>query len=383
MAADLHLIATSVPLLLALTDAGADVTMCGSSPMSTDDDIVRWLGNHSEIRVLGSPDDDSSGSEEHQRETLRCRPQLIIDEADALIGLVYDEFSQLIDGIRAASVHTLTGVLRLRSMAERGRLRFPVLGVDGTPIKQVFDNRIGTGQSTVDALQRTTNFCLPGHCCVVAGYGFVGRGVAERIRALGGDVIVTETDPLRALDAVMDGFRLLPMTEAAELGELFVTATGTTKIITEAALTRMRDGVVLANAGHSPNEIDTEALRTLSVSAIPFLPMVTQYRDRTGRRRYLLCDGHPINTSAAAGHPPELMDISFAAQAAGIRYLAENYERLENDVYELPRDLQQEIARDKLATMGLRIDENTAEQDRYLRQVSRESDAVFDATEQV
>ncbi|GAB2665800.1 adenosylhomocysteinase [Nocardia goodfellowii] len=375
VAASLHLIATSVPLLLALIEAGAEVTVCGSNPASTDDDVVDWLSRREGIRVLTATEPDEAADQ--LADALAQRPHLIVDEADALLGLLYAHHADVIPGVRAASVHTLTGVLRVRSLAARGRLRFPVMAVDGSPIKQIFDNRLGTGQSTVDALLRTVNLAFPGRRVVVVGYGHVGRGVAERARGLGAEVVVTEVDPIRALTAALTGYRVLPMAEAAETGDVFITATGTIKVITAADLAAMRDGVILANAGHSAAEIDIQSLRAMSVAERDMLPMVTEFRDERGRRRYVLSEGGPVNTSAAAGHPPELMDLSFAAQAAGIEELVRHADRMEPRVYDLPPETQAAIAREKLAAMGIRIDHATAEQRRYTEQLSHETDQEF------
>ncbi|QQC92383.1 adenosylhomocysteinase [Streptomyces alfalfae] len=378
-----HMIATSVGLPLALRDAGASVVACASSPASTDDDIVDWLNLQPHIRAFGTSSSTEEEGERNRLEALDTRPHLIVDEADILLGLLYNTRPEHIPVVRGASVRTLTGVQRMRSMADRGRLRFPTMAVDNSPIKQIFDNEVGTGQSTVDALMRTANFSFPGSCVVVAGYGLCGRGVAARARGLGADVVVTEVDPLRALQAHMAGYRVMPMAEASLRGDAFITATGTVRVIRRDDIHRMKDGVFLLNAGHSSQEIDTEALEKNAESGTELVPHVTAYRMSDQKLRYLLAGGSPLNTSAGAGHPPELMDISFAAQMAGIRYLVRNQGGLEAAVHDLPMDAQKELARRKLELSDVRIDDSTAEQRRYTQQLSGESDEVFDLTRRI
>ncbi|MFI6517976.1 adenosylhomocysteinase [Spirillospora sp. NPDC050679] len=378
--ASVHLIASTVPLLLAVRDAGATLLVCASNPMSTDDEVARWLARQ-DVQVLGSSSDSPETSARYREQALQRRPHLIIDEADALLGLLHSQYRHVIPHVRGASVHTLTGVRRMRSMAARGRLDFPVMAVDGSPIKQIFDNRIGTGQSTVDALLRTANVAFPGACTVVIGYGHCGRGVAERVRDLGSEVVIVEVDPLRALEAAMSGYRVMPMAEAAPRGDVFITATGTVHVVTGADLARMKSGVLLANAGHSQEEIDVSALRTAD-GPRRLLPMLEEYRDERGRRRFVLAEGGPVNTSAAAGHPPELMDISFAAQALGIEHLVRHADDLEAGVHSLPLDVQRQIAGDKLTAMGIRLASSTDEQRRYTEQLSEETDEEFDRSAQ-
>ncbi|CAL9325688.1 Adenosylhomocysteinase [Streptomyces sp. enrichment culture] len=377
VAVTIHLIATSVGLPLALRDAGATVTACASSPATTDDEVVAWLDRQPGIRALGSRGRTQEEGERDRLEALDESPHLIVDEADILLGLLYAQRPDAIKGVRGASVRTLTGVLRVSSLAERGRLRFPVMAVDGSLIKQIFDNDMGTGQSTVDALMRTVNFSFPGSCVVVAGFGPCGRGVAARARALGSDVVVTEVDPLRALQAHMSGYRVMPMREAAPQGDAFITATGTVKAIGEEHLNTMRDGVFLLNAGHSAHEIDIEFLENTSVARGEVLPYVTGYRTTEGRNLFLLSGGGPVNTSAGAGHPPELMDISFAAQTAGILHLVNNLDRLDSAVHYLPEQAQKELARRKLESSRVKIDDPTDEQLRYPRQLTQETDEEF------
>ncbi|WP_067477665.1 adenosylhomocysteinase [Actinomadura hibisca] len=379
VSACVHLIATTASTLVALREAGADLVVCGTRPAATDPAVAGWLSRQG-IRVLAEGAPGATDPAEARHAALEHGPHLIIDEADGLLGPLHSDHRDRLPGVRAASVHTLTGVRRMRSFAARGRLRFPVMADDGTPLKQIFDNRFGTGQSTLDAVMRTANVALPGACVVVVGYGHCGRGVAERARALGADVVVTEVDPLRALEAALSGYRVMPMADAAGVGDVFVTATGTVRAVTREHLARMKDGVYLANAGHSDQEFDVAELAATASGPHRLAPMIEEYRDPAAGRRYLMAGGGAVNTSAAAGHPPELMDLSFALQLTGVQYLVRHAASLGPGVHTLPAELERRITADKLAAMGIGIDHATAEQERYVRQVSGESDEEYDRT---
>ncbi|MEU4769265.1 adenosylhomocysteinase [Actinosynnema sp. NPDC023794] len=369
LSANVHLLASTVPLLLALRDAGADLVVCGSNPMSTDSGVARWLDDHG-MTVFAPGVDDLEDDHGRLLAALDHRPHVILDEADGLLGLLHAEREELVPTILGASVHTLTGVRRLHRFADQGRLRFPVIGIDGSPIKQLFDNEMGTAQSTLDAITRLVNPLYCGLCVVVAGFGACGRGIAKALSRRGADVIVTEVDPVRALWAVTSGFRVMPADEAAAVGELFITATGNINVFTGSHFSRMRDGVTLANAGHGDVEIDVATLADTASEARTVLPLVTEYRDGSGHRKFLLAEGYPVNTAASAGHPPGLMDISFAAQALGLEYLVKNASRLSRTVHPLPEEVQRRVAGAKLAALSVSIDRQDPEQLQYDEQLS-------------
>lgn len=369
LSANVHLLASTVPLLLALRDAGADLVVCGSNPMSTDSGVARWLADRG-LTVFAPGVDDLEDDHARLLAALDHRPHVILDEADGLLGLLHAEREELVPALLGASVHTLTGVRRLHRFAEQGRLRFPVIGIDGSAIKQLFDNEMGTALSTLDAITRLVNPLYSGLCAVVAGFGACGRGIATALARRGADVVVTEVDPVRALWAVTSGFRVMPADEAAAVGELFITATGNINVFTGRHFARMKDGATLANAGHGDVEIDVATLADTASHAHAVLPLVTEYRDGNGRRTFLLADGYPVNTAASPGHPPGLMDISFAAQALGIEYLVENAPNLTRTVHALPDELQRRVAAAKLAALEVSIDRQDAEQSRYDDQLS-------------
>lgn len=369
LSVNVHLLPSTVPLLSALRDAGADLVVCGSNPMSTDSDVAGWLGDHG-MTVLAPGLDDLDGDRERLLAALDHHPHVIVDEADGLLGLLYAEREELVPTILGASVHTLTGVRRLHRFADQGHLRFPVIGIDGSPIKQLFDNEMGTAQSTLDAITRLTHPLFYGLRAVVAGFGACGRGIAKALAHRGADVIVTEVDPVRALWAVTSGFRVMPADDAAEVGELFITATGNINIFNGSHFARMKDGVTLVNAGHGNGEIDVATLADTASDSRTVLPLVTEYRDGRGRRRFLLAEGYPVNTAGSSGHPPGLMDISFAAQALGVEHLVKNASRMSNTVHQLPQEVQQHIARAKLAALEVSIDRQDLEQRQYDDQLS-------------
>ncbi|MEU4448251.1 adenosylhomocysteinase [Actinosynnema sp. NPDC050801] len=369
VSANVHLLASTVPLLLALRDAGADLVVCGSNPMSTDSGVARWLGEHG-VTVFAPGADDLGDDHERLLAVLDHRPHVVLDEADGLLGLLHAEREELVPGLLGASVHTLTGVRRLRRFADQGRLRFPVVGIDGSPIKQLFDNEMGTAQSTLDAITRLVNPLYCGSVAVVAGFGACGRGIAKALARRGADVIVTEVDPVRALWAVTSGFRVMPADEAASVGELFITATGNIDVLTGSHFARMKDGATLVNAGHGNVEIDVATLADTASEIRTVLPLVTEYRDSSGHRRFLLAEGYPVNTAASAGHPPGLMDISFAAQALGIEYLVQNASHLSRTVHALPEEVQRRVAGAKLAALEVSIDRQDSEQLQYDDQLS-------------
>ncbi|MFI9005820.1 adenosylhomocysteinase [Actinosynnema sp. NPDC053489] len=369
LSANVHLLPSTVPLLLALRDAGADLVVCGSNPMSTDPGVARWLDDQG-MTVFAPGVDDLDDDHARLLAALDHNPHFILDEADGLLGLLHAEREELVPTVLGASVHTLTGVRRLHRFAEQGHLRFPVIGIDGSPIKQLFDNEMGTAQSTLDAISRLVNPLYCGSCAVVAGFGACGRGIAKALAHRGADVIVTEVDPVRALWAVTSGFRVMPADEAAAVGELFITATGNVNVFTRSHFDRMKDGATLVNAGHGNVEIDVASLADTASETRTVLPLVTEYRDSGGHRKFLLAEGYPVNTAASPGHPQGLMDISFAAQALGIEYLVENASRLSATVHSLPAEVQQRIAGAKLAALEVSIDRQDLEQQQYDERLS-------------
>ncbi len=357
----LHVEAKTAVLVLTLIDGGAEVAITGCNPMSTQDDVADAL------REMGIKCYAKRGMSEEEyysalRKVTSTRPDIVIDDGADLIFLLHREFDFRVMG---ASEETTTGIIRLRAMEREGVLRFPVIAVNDAYTKYLFDNRYGTGQSTWDGIMRATNLLIAGKNVVVAGYGWCGRGIAMRARGLGANVIVTEVDEIRALEAVMDGFRVMPMREAAKVGDIFVTATGDRDVIVEEHFRLMKDGAILANSGHFNVEIDVKKLEEMSVSKREIRANVTEY-DLGDKKLYLLAEGRLVNLVAGDGHPVEVMDMSFSDQALAARYIAENAEKLECRVYRLPEELDRKVARLKLESMGIEIDRLTEEQKRYL-----------------
>jgi len=367
ISAALHVTKETAALVRTLRDWGASVFLVPSNPLSTQDDVAAALAEEEGITVVawrGMSEQEYFGA---IAEAARARPDIVIDDGADLHVTIHQSMPEVGKNVIGGNEETTTGVIRLRALEAEGRLLYPVIAVNNALTKYLFDNRYGTGQSTVDGILRATNALLAGKRVVVAGYGWVGRGIAMRLRGMGARVIVTEVDPIRALEAVMDGFDVMPMSEAAEVGEVFITATGDRDVITKEHMLKMRDGAILANAGHFNVEVSVSDLESIAVSKRTVRPNVVEYRLPDGRRLYLLAEGRLVNLVAAEGHPSEVMDMSFANQALSVLYHVQNRGRLAPKVYDVPREQDELVARLKLETMGVRIDELTPAQREYLR----------------
>jgi adenosylhomocysteinase len=366
VSACLHVTTETANLMDTLKAGGAEVALCASNPLSTQDDVASALVEHFKIPVFAIKGEDSNTYYRHIRSALAHRPVMTMDDGADLVSTVHSEAKSQAKDIIGGTEETTTGVIRLRSMAEQGVLRFPIISVNDANTKHFFDNRYGTGQSTIDGILRATNRLIAGTVFVICGYGWCGRGVAMRAKGMGADVIVTEVDPLRALEAVMDGYRVMPIAEAARIGDFFVTVTGNLNAIRREHFSVMKDGAVIANSGHFNVEIEIPALEKMSKGKRKIREFVDEYTLANGRRINLLGEGRLINLAAAEGHPPSVMDMSFANQALSAEYLAKNGKKLENKVYPVPQAIDQEIARLKLTAMGIEIDKLTPEQKKYL-----------------
>jgi adenosylhomocysteinase len=366
VAACLHVTTETANLMRTLKAGGADVVLCASNPLSTQDDVAAALVDEFDVAVFAIKGEDNDTYYAHIEAAVDHKPQLTMDDGADVIGVLHSARREQLGDIIAGTEETTTGVIRLKALEQDGALGFPIIAVNEAKTKHLFDNRYGTGQSTIDGIIRATNVLLAGKRFVVAGYGWVGRGVATRARGMGAHVIVTEVDPLRALEAAMDGFEVLPMARAVELGDLFCTATGDKNVITRVHYERMKDGAILANTGHFNVEIEIPALRQLAVETREARQFVEEFTLANGNRLYLVADGRLVNLAAAEGHPALVMDMSFANQALAAEYAIANAATLERKVYPVPDDIDKEIARLKLDTMGIEIDELTDEQARYL-----------------
>ncbi len=366
VSACLHVTTETGNLARTLKAGGAQLFLCASNPLSTQDEVSACLVQHFEIPTFAIKGEDNETYYSHIYSALAHDPQVTMDDGADLVSTVLSEKKDLIPGLMGGTEETTTGIIRLRSMAENNVLRFPVISVNDADTKHLFDNRYGTGQSTVDGIIRATNLLLAGACFVVVGYGWCGRGVAMRAKGMGAHVVVTEVDPVRALEAVMDGYEVLPLPEAAKVGKVFVTLTGNKHAIGKEHVEVMRDGAIIANSGHFNVEIDIPALESLCKEKRRIRDYVDEYLFKDGRRIYLLAEGRLINLSAAEGHPASVMDMSFANQALSVEYLVKQHGELKNQVYNVPREIDREIARLKLSSMGVRIDELTREQEEYL-----------------
>ena len=362
----LHVTTETAVLMKTLKAGGAQLALCASNPLSTQDDVASWLVKKLGISVFAIKGEDRKTYYQHINSVLDIKPHITMDDGADLVGTIHSQRRKLAQGMLGGTEETTTGVIRLRSLAEQKKLLFPVIAVNDAQTKHFFDNRYGTGQSTIDGILRATNILLAGKNFVVVGYGQCGRGVANRARGMGANVIICEVDPLRALGAVMDGFRVMPVREAARQGDIFVTVTGDINAIDEPALKLMKDGAVLANSGHFDVEINKKALKRLSRRTRRIRPFVDEYQLRDGRRIYLLGEGRLINLASAEGHPSVVMDMSFANQALAVRYLVREGKKLEKEVYGVPSEIDREIARLKLKSMGIKIDRLTPEQKKYL-----------------
>ena len=366
LGACLHVTTETANLMRTLKVGGAEVALCASNPLSTQDDVAAWLAADLGIPTFAVKGEDNDTYYQHLEAVIAANPQISMDDGCDLVCTLHakhpDKLSQMLGG----SEETTTGVIRLRAMEEHGALGYPVIAVNDANTKHLFDNRYGTGQSTIDGILRATNVLLAGRHFVVCGYGWCGRGVAMRAKGMGAIVAICEVDPLRALEAAMDGNLVMPMAEAAKWGEVFVTLTGDCSVLRKEHFELMGDGAIVANSGHFDIEIDIPALRELSTSVRRVRPMVDEFTLGDGRRIYLLGEGRLVNLAAAEGHPPSVMDMSFANQALTADYLAKSGKSLEKRVYNVPREIDEEVARLKLASMGIEIDTLTPEQQKYL-----------------
>ncbi|NCP88209.1 adenosylhomocysteinase [bacterium] len=367
VSACLHVTTETANLMRTLQAGGADVVIAASNPLSTQDDVAAALVNIYEIPTFAIKGEDNVTYYKHITAALDHKPQMTMDDGADLVSTIHKDRRELLTDIVGGTEETTTGVIRLRAMSADKMLEFPVIAVNDAMTKHFFDNRYGTGQSTLDGIIRATNVLLAGKVFVVAGYGWCGRGLASRARGMGSRVVITEIDPLKALEAVMDGFEVMPMLEAAKVGDIFCTVTGDLNVIDGPHFEAMKDGALVANSGHFNVEINIPALRAMSKSDPALVrPFVDQYTTADGRKINILGEGRLINLASAEGHPASVMDMSFANQALSAEYMVKNASRLEKKVYTVPEDIDKEIARLKLASMGIKVDVLTAEQVKYL-----------------
>ena len=366
ISACLHVTSETANLAITLRDGGAECVVCASNPLSTQDEVAASLVRDHGIPVFAIKGEDNDSYYQHILAALDHRPHITMDDGADLVTTLLTKRPGDAAGVIGGTEETTTGVIRLLAMAKQGVLKYPIIAVNDALTKHMFDNRYGTGQSTIDGVVRCTNLLLAGAKFVVAGYGWCGRGLAMRARGMGADVIVTEVDPTRALEAVMDGFRVMSMAEAARIGDVFVTVTGNKSVIGREHFELMKDGAVLANSGHFNVEIDIAALESMASSRRTTRELVEEYVMKDGRKLYLLAEGRLINLAAAEGHPASVMDMSFANQALAAEYLVKNHSRMENKVYAVPEEQDKRVARLKLESMGIKIDRLTPQQEEYL-----------------
>jgi adenosylhomocysteinase len=366
VSACLHVTTETANLMKTLQAGGADVVLTASNPLSTQDDVAASLISHDEIPVFAIKGENNVTYYKHIKAALDHKPHMTMDDGADLVSTIHKDRRELLPGIIGGTEETTTGVIRLKAMAADKALEFPVMAVNDAMTKHFFDNRYGTGQSTLDGIIRATNILLAGKVFVVAGYGWCGRGLASRAKGMGANVVVTEVDPLKALEAVMDGFRVMPMMDAARIGDIFCTLTGDINVIDSHHFEIMKDGAIVANSGHFNVEINIPALEGMSTAKKLVRPFVEQYVAKDGRRIFLLGEGRLINLASAEGHPASVMDMSFANQALSAEYMVKNAAKLQKIVYSVPEDIDKEIARLKLLAMGVRIDDLTPEQAKYL-----------------
>jgi adenosylhomocysteinase len=362
----LHVTSETANLLITLRDGGASVALCASNPLSTQDDVAATLVRDYNIPVYAIKGASSELYYSHIAAVLDHKPHVTMDDGADLVTTLHTQRQNLLDGVIGGTEETTTGVIRLRAMAKEDVLRYPIIAVNDAQTKHLFDNRYGTGQSTIDGILRATNFLIAGLNFVVAGYGWCGRGVAMRARGMGANVIVTEVDPIKALEALMDGYRVMSMEDAAAIGDIFVTVTGDKNVIGREHFERLKNGAILANSGHFNVEVDLATLERMASSRRQVREFVEEFALRDGRRIYVLGEGRLINLAAAEGHPASVMDMSFANQALSVEYLVKNHASLEKRVYPVPDELDRSIARMKLDSMGVKIDRLTLEQEQYL-----------------
>ncbi|MGD0599924.1 MAG: adenosylhomocysteinase [Terriglobales bacterium] len=366
VSACLHVTAETANLMIALRDGGADAALCASNPLSTQDDVAASLVRDYNIPVFAIKGEDNDSYYAHIMAAVDHKPQLTMDDGADLVTVLHTKRKAELSNVLGGTEETTTGVIRLRAMAKEGVLGYPIMAVNDADTKHLFDNRYGTGQSTIDGIIRATNFLLAGSKFVVAGYGWCGRGLASRARGTGAEVIVTEIDPTKALEAVMDGFRVMSMEEAAKIGDVFCTVTGNKNVLAKQHFELMKDGAIISNSGHFNVEIDIPALEKLSSSKRTTRTFVDEYSLKDGRRINLLGEGRLINLAAAEGHPASVMDMSFADQALSCEYMVKNHAKLERKVYPVPVELDKRVAKLKLESLGIKIDRLTSEQEEYL-----------------
>ncbi|MGA2964816.1 MAG: adenosylhomocysteinase [Terriglobales bacterium] len=366
VSACLHVTAETANLMIALRDGGADVALCASNPLSTQDDVAASLVRDCNIPVFAIKGEDNDSYYSHIMAALDHKPQITMDDGADLVSVLHTKRKTELANVLGGTEETTTGVIRLRAMAKEGVLQYPIVAVNDADTKHLFDNRYGTGQSTIDGIIRATNFLLAGSKFVVAGYGWCGRGLASRARGTGAEVIVTEIDPTKALEAVMDGFRVMSMDEAAKIGDVFCTVTGNKSVLAKQHFELMKDGAIISNSGHFNVEIDIPSLEKLSSSKRTTRTFVDEYTMKDGRRINLLGEGRLINLAAAEGHPASVMDMSFADQALSLEYMVKNHASLEKKVYTVPVELDKRVAKLKLESLGIKIDRLTPEQEEYL-----------------
>jgi len=365
IAACLHVTSETANLALALQAGGADTTLCASNPLSTQDDVAAALVEYG-IPVNAIKGESDATYYEHIATTLDNKPQLTVDDGADLVAIIHTKRTDLIPDVMGGTEETTTGIIRLRSMERKGGLRYPIIAVNDAQTKYLFDNRYGTGQSTIDGITRATNILWAGKKVVISGYGWCGHGIAMRASGMGAQVIVTEVEPIRALEAIMDGYQVMPLMEAAKIGDIFISIAGDKHVIDEAHIQAMKDGAILANSGHFNVEINIPSLEKMARSKRQMRPFTDEYTMSDGRRLYLLGEGRLINLAAAEGHPANVMDMSFANQALSLEYIAKNRGKLETKVYPVPEEIDKQVARLKLNSMGINIDNLTPEQEKYL-----------------
>ncbi len=366
VSACLHVTSETANLMITLRDGGAEGVLCASNPLSTQDEVAASLNRDFHIPTYAIKGEDNETYYSHLSAALEHKPQFTMDDGADLVTMLLTKRTDLVPHVIAGTEETTTGVIRLRAMAKDGTLKYPIIAVNDAMTKHFFDNRYGTGQSTLDGVIRATNLLLAGQKMVIAGYGWCGRGVAMRAKGLGANVIVTEIDPVKGIEAVMDGFRVMPMAEAVKEGDVFITVTGNKNVIRQEHFEKMKSGAIVCNSGHFNVEIDIPALEKLSTGKRQVRPLVDEYQMRDGRKAYLIGEGRLVNLATAEGHPAAVMDMSFANQALSLEYLCSNAKTLKPQVYVVPEHLDKEIARLKLESMGHRLDKLTPEQERYL-----------------
>jgi adenosylhomocysteinase len=366
ISACLHVTSETANLARTLQAGGAEVVVCASNPLSTQDDVAAAMVTQFEMPVYAIKGEDNETYYRHIQAALDARPHLTMDDGADLVSTLHKSRREVLPDVLGGTEETTTGVIRLRALQREGRLEYPIVAVNDADTKHLFDNRYGTGQSTIDGVIRATNVLLAGKTCVICGYGWCSRGIAMRARGLGANVIITEVNPLRALEAIMDGYRVMPILEAASLGDLFITATGDINVIDTLHFERMKDGAILANSGHFNVELNLTALGEMAVEVVRLRPFVDRYVLPNGHRLYVLGEGRLVNLAAAEGHPSAVMDMSFANQALCVEFMARNHDKLSKAVYSVPDEIDRAVARLKLHAMGVSIDKLTEEQEKYL-----------------